>query len=89
MGVMYRVCGLRLSLNFVVRLAAENNFYLRLTIEKMYAFAVFKDKYLRPYGCRNKNFTVTVNCTNPKNEILSGIMEIKIIGIKIDFLFFC
>ena len=85
MGVMYRVCGLRLSLNFVVRLAAENNFYLRLTI----AFAVFKDKYLRPYGCRNKNFTVTVNCTNPKTEILSGIMEIKIIGIKIDFLFFC
>ena len=62
---MYRVCGLWLGPNFVVRRAA-NSGYLRLTVEKMHAFAVFSDKYLRPYSCSDTNFTVTVNCINPK-----------------------
>ena len=45
--VMYRVYGLRLGPNFVVRLAADKNFYLQLTVEKMHAFAVFNDFNLR------------------------------------------
>ena len=45
--VMYRVYGLRLDPNFVVRLAADKNFYLQLTVEKMHAFAVFNDFNLR------------------------------------------
>ena len=44
---MYRVCGLQPGPNFVVRLAADKNFYLRLTVEKMHPVAVFNDKYLR------------------------------------------
>lgn len=38
---MNRVCGFRLCPNFEVRLAVDKNVYLRLTVEKMYAFAVF------------------------------------------------
>ena len=46
--------GLRFALspNFVVRLAADKNFYLRLMVKKMRAFVVsmvFKDTYLRSY----------------------------------------
>ena len=37
---MYRVCGLQLGPNFVVRLATSKNFYLRLTVEKMHVLAV-------------------------------------------------
>ena len=44
---MYRVCGLRLGPNFEVLLTAEKNFYLRLTVEKIHAFAVFNEIYLR------------------------------------------
>ena len=87
MRVMYRVCGLRLGPNFVLWLAADKNFYLWLTVEIMHAFAVFSDKYLRPYGCSDTIFAVTVNCTNPKSEILSKIIEIQIIGVPINFLF--
>ena len=87
MRVMYRVCGLRLGPNFVLWLAADKNFYLWLTVEKMHAFAVFTDKYLRPYGFSDTIFTATVNCTNPKSEILSKIIEIQIIGVPINFLF--
>ena len=83
---MYRVCGLRLGPNFVLRLVTEKNFYLRLTFEKMHAFVVFKDKYLRPYGCSNTNVMATVNCTNSKTEILSEIIEIQMIGIQNLFL---
>ena len=72
-----------------MRLAADKDFYLRLTVEKMHAFEVFSDKYLRRYGCNNTNFTATVNCTNTKSLILSEIIEIQIIGIPIDFLFLC
>ena len=71
MTTMHKVCGLRLRLNLVVRLVAENNFYLRLTVEKMHGFTVFNDKILRPYGCSKTNFTATVYRTNPKAEILS------------------
>ena len=35
---MYRVYGLRLGPNFVVQLAAVQNFHLRLTVEGMHAF---------------------------------------------------
>ena len=38
---MHRVCGLWLGPNFRVRPAAGKNFYLRLTVEKMRAFATF------------------------------------------------
>ena len=36
--------------NVVVRLVVDKKFYFLLTVEKMHAFAVFIDKYLRPYG---------------------------------------
>ena len=72
-------------LKFVVWLAVVKIFYLRLTVKKMYAIAVFNNKYLQPYGCSNTNLTATVNCTNPKTEILSGVIEIQIIGIQINF----
>ena len=75
-GVMYRVYGLRLGLNFVAGLATDNNFYVWLTVEKMHAFAVFNDFILRLYGCSDTNYTATVNCTNPRTETLTGIIEI-------------
>ena len=40
LGLMYRVCSVRLGLNFVVRLVAEKNFYLRLMVNKLHAFTV-------------------------------------------------
>ena len=40
---MYRACGLWLSPNFGEQLTAEKNFYLRLTVEKMHALAVFTE----------------------------------------------
>ena len=80
--------GLRLGPNFVVRLAAEKNFYLQLTVEKKHAFAFFNNKYLWPHGYSNRNLTTAVNSTNPKTEILSKIIEMQIFQIQIDFLFF-
>ena len=53
----------------------------------MQAFAFFNDKYLRPCGCSETNLTATVNCANRKTEILSEIIEVKIIGIQLDILF--
>ena len=41
LGVMIKVFGLQLGPNFEVWLATDNKFYLRLTVEKMCAFAVF------------------------------------------------
>ena len=86
---MYRVYSLQLGLHFVVGLVAEKNFYLGLKVEKLHAFAVFKNKYLRSYGCSNTNFTSTVNRTNPKTEILSETIEIQITETQINFLFLC
>ena len=34
-------------------LAADNNFYLRLIVEKMHVFALFSNEYSRPYHCSN------------------------------------
>ena len=84
---MYRVYCLRLGPDFVVQLAVEKKIYLRLMVEKMNTFAVFNNKYLRPHGWSDTTFTATVNCTNPKTEILSKIIETHIIGIQIIFLF--
>lgn len=69
MGIMHRVYGLKLSPNFAVRLVADKNFHLRLTIEKMHTFVVLNDEYLRRYGCSDTNFTAMGKCTNPKTEI--------------------
>ena len=66
---MYSVCVLWLWSNYGVWPAADKKCYLQLTVEKMHAFAVFTDKYLRPYGCNDSNFTATVNCVNSKTVI--------------------
>ena len=79
-GVMYRVCP-----NFEVRLTAEKNFYLRLRVERMHAFSVFTEKYLRSHGCSGINFSEMVVCANPKTEIQIEIIETEVIGIQIDF----
>ena len=34
-----------------MRLAADNNFYMQLIVEKMHVFALFSNKYSRPYHC--------------------------------------
>ena len=70
-----RVCGLRLGPNFVVRRAADKNFYSWITDEKIHAFAVFSDKYLRPCGFSDTVFTATVNCSNPKSQILNKLLK--------------
>ena len=79
---------MRLGPNFIVRLAAGQNFYLRLTVKKIHAFAVFSNKYLWTYGCSNTNFPATANCANPKTEILCEIIEIQITGIQINLFSF-
>ena len=71
-----KILRLRLVPNFVVRLVANKNYYLRLTVGKMPAFEVFNDLYFQPYGCSDTNFTATVKNTNPKTEIQSEIIEI-------------
>ena len=73
-GGIYRVCGLRLSPNFRMRLTAKKNFYLQLTVGKIDPFAVFSEKYLRSYGCM-KNWNKNWNHRN-----------IEVIGIKIYFI---
>ena len=37
---MYRVCGLRLGPIIGLQLAADKRFHMRLSVEKMHAFAV-------------------------------------------------
>ena len=68
---MYRVLGLPLGPT------ADKNFYFRLTVQKILAFAVFTNKYLRSYGCVATNFTAAVNYANPKTEIHSGTIKIQ------------
>ena len=58
---------------FVGQLAADNSFYVPLTVEKMHAFATFNDFDLRLYSCSDTNYTVAVNCTNPRTETLTDI----------------
>ena len=79
---MYRVCGLRQGPNFGMRLTAVKNFYLRLAIEKIHAFAVFTEKYLRSYDCGGTKFTATVKCTNAKTEMQIEIIETQVNGIQ-------
>ena len=43
---MCKVWGLRLGSNFGMQLAADKNFYLRLTFKEMRGFVVFIEKYL-------------------------------------------
>ena len=73
----------RLAPNFGVRPAAVKNFYFRLAIEKMGAFAVFTEKYLRPNGWSGSKFSTAVNCTNSKIEVQSKIIETQIIEVQI------
>ena len=72
---MYKVCRLRLGPNFGIRPAAGKNFSLWLTVEKMRAFAVFNDKYLRPWGSRSTISMADVNCKNRKTKIKSKIIK--------------
>ena len=48
-------------------------------MEKMHAFAVFIEKYLRSYGGSDTNLTEAVKCTNSKTGMQREIVEIKII----------
>ena len=80
---MYRVCGSRLDPNLGVRPAADKEFYLRLTFEKMNASAAFSEKYFRPYGCSDTNFTAAVSIADPRIEIQSQINKTEIIAIQI------
>lgn len=80
---MYRFYGLRLGPNFWVRAATDKNFYLLLTVEKIYAFAVFTEKYLQPYGYSDINFTAAVNWTSSKTEMQTKIIEVQIILIQL------
>ena len=75
LGVIYRVCGLRLGSNFGLGLTMKKNFYLQLTVEKMHAFAVFTKKYLRSYGSSVTNFITAVNCRNKKTEMLHNFLK--------------
>ena len=77
MVVMHRVYGLRISPNFEVQLATDKNFYLRLTVEKMHAYAVLNDKCLQSYGCSDNNSTATIKCTNPKIETKAKLLKGK------------
>ena len=76
---MYRVRTLRLGPDFGVRSVAGKNFSLWLTAEKVHAFAVFTDKYLRPWGSSSTNFMAEVNCKNLKIKIKSKTIKTEII----------
>ena len=87
--IIYWICGVWLGPNFVVQLTADKDFYCWLTVEKMHAFAVFNNKYLRSYDCNDTNFRAAVNYTNPKTQIVSDIIEIRTIRTPTVFLFLC
>ena len=74
---MYRVCNFRMDPNLVVRLAADKNFYLRLTVENAHAFEIFNYKYLRPYLCNDTNFLAVIKCAISKTEIQSEILKLS------------
>ena len=78
LGILYRVCGLRLGLNFGKRPAAGKNFYLPLTVEKMCVLKVLTKKYLGLCGYNGSNCAAMVNCISPNTEIQSKITETKI-----------
>ena len=66
---MYRVCGLRLGSKFGMQLAMAKIFILRLTVKEMGAFAIFTEKYSRPYGWSGSNFTAVANYTIPESRV--------------------
>ena len=76
-GIMYSVFRSRVGPNFGVQPAADKKFYLRLTVKKIRAFAVFTQKYLRLYSCGDTKFTAAANCEYPKTEIHKGAIEIQ------------
>ena len=59
--VIYRVCDLQLGPNFGVWLTTDENFYLRLGVEKMPVFSLFTEKYVWSYSCSSTIFMATVN----------------------------
>ena len=73
---MYRVCGSRLYPNFGVWSVADNNFYLRITVDEMDTLEVFTHKHLRLRGCKCTIFTAVVYYKNPKTEIKNEIIKI-------------
>ena len=70
------------SINFIIIFAADKNFYLRLTVEKVHAFLILNDKYLRLHGCSDTNFRATVKCTNPETEIKVKSLKYKSLEYK-------
>ena len=56
-----------------------------LRLGPKYVERLTAEKNLQPYGCSNT--VATINCTNPKVEILNEAIEIQIIGIQINYLF--
>ena len=84
---MYRICNFRMGPNLVVRLAADKNFYLRLTVENVHAFAIFSYKYLRPYLRNDTNFLAMIKCANSKTEMQSEIIETKFSPLLVTNLF--
>ena len=48
-------------------------------VNKMHAFVVFSENYLRPYQWSSTNFTAVVNDLNPKTETESEIFEREIV----------
>ena len=82
LGAIYRVYGLRLGLNFRVPPAPGKNFYLRLTLKKMLAFAVFTKKCWRSHRCSGTNFTAAVNHRNAdhSNTVLVCTLSWSTVG---------
>ena len=75
---MYRICGLRLGPNLVVRPTTVKKFYLRQTVWKMHMFVILYEKYLRSFGCSDANCTAMVKLTNLKTKIQREMIEIQI-----------
>ena len=81
-GSMYRACSL-LGQSFGARPVAYKNFYIQLTFEKMRAFEVFTNKYLRSCGCSVTNSTPMVYYKSPKTEMKSKIIKTQILEMQI------
>ena len=79
---MNRVCSLQ-GTNIGVQPTADRKFHLRLTVDKMHAFAIFTKKYLRSYGSNGTNFTTAVNCSNRNTEVQNEFIEIEIMEAQI------
>ena len=80
---MYRVCSLQLGPNFVVRLAAEKSFHLRLTVELLTQISHFNLRFLaiNIYGY------TAVASQILRLRLTVQIQKLEIIGIQINFSF--